>query len=349
MSKYLSEKYKDFDPYTPGEQPQNREYVKLNTNESPFPPSPFAQRLSREAAGDLMLYSDPDVRKLLGIASEKLEVKENELIFSNGSDEILSFIFLAFCDENTTVYFPDITYGFYKVLSNLYGIKYKEIPVKSDFSVEPNDYKNLNGPVFIANPNAQTGLYLSKGQIEEIVCSNNDIVVIDEAYIDFGNESALPLINKYDNLIVVRTFSKSRSLAGARLGFAMANNGLIRDLNTIKYSVNPYNVNIMTMYAGIGALSDENYFQKNCSIIVENREYLKAELKKLDFYVTDSKSNFVLAKNSKISGQRLYESLKQKGVLVRHFDDEKIKNYVRITVGTKEQLDILINRIKEIL
>jgi histidinol-phosphate aminotransferase len=257
---------------------------------------------------------------------------------------------MAFCDENNPIVFPDITYGFYPVFAELNHIPYEEIPLKEDFSVNYLDYVGINKNIVIANPNAPTSLALPLWQIEEIVKSNpNNVVIIDEAYVDFGAESAVALTKKYDNLIVTQTFSKSRSLAGGRLGFGIACADIIRDLNTIKYSTNPYNVNRMTMMAGYGALLDNDYYMQNCKTIIENREYTTVELEKLGFVVLDSKSYFVFAKNDKIDGEELYLKLKEKGILVRHFKKEKIKNYNRITIGTREQMDAFLNATKRIL
>lgn len=350
MSRFFSEKYASLTPYTPGEQPQERKYLKLNTNESPFPPSPYAQRLARQAAGDLQLYSDPECRALVTIAAEKLGLEENEILFTNGSDEILNFAFMAFCDESHPAVFPNITYGFYPVFANLNNIPYTEIPLNDDFTVNVNDYIGVNKTVFIANPNAPTGIALSKAEIEKIVASNPDnVVVVDEAYVDFGAESCLDLIHKYKNLLVCQTFSKSRSLAGARLGFGAACSELIRDLNTVKYSTNPYNINRMTMAAGIGAISDTDYFEANCKKIIEAREYTANELKKLGFTMTGSSSNFIFAKHGKVGGMELYLALKEKGVLIRHFETPLLKDYNRITVGSVEQMQQFITVLTGVL
>lgn len=348
MSLFFSSKFSHLVPYTPGEQPKDMKYIKLNTNESPFAPSKTAQRLAAEAALKLQLYSDPECRDLVNKAAEYFCVDTDQIIFTNGSDEVLNFAFMAFC-ENSAV-FPDITYGFYSVFAELNGVEFKEIPLKSDFSVDINDYIGVNKTVFLANPNAPTGIALSVEDIEKIVKSNpNNVVVIDEAYVDFGAESVIPLIKKYDNLLVTQTFSKSRSLAGGRLGFGIGSKSLIRDLNTIKYSTNPYNVNSMTAAAGVGSLADDEYIKSNCEKIKQNREYLKKQLEKLDFTMTDSCANFIFAKHKSIGGKDIYLKLKEKGVLVRHFDKERLKDYVRITIGSKEQLDVLIDKIKEIL
>ena len=350
MSRFFSKKYSSLEPYTPGEQPKDMDYIKLNTNESPFPPSKKAQKLSREAAKRLQLYPDPECRELTKKLAETLGVNEDEVLLTNGSDEILNFAFMAYCDDEHPAIFPDITYGFYSVFAQINNVPYEEIPLTDDFKININDYLGCNKTIFIANPNAPTGIPLKTDEIEEILKSNPDnIVVIDEAYVDFGGESCVPLIKKYDNLLVTQTFSKSRSMAGSRLGFGVGSKTLIQDLNTIKYSTNPYNINRMTMAAGIGTLEDEAYTQKNCRTIIENREFTSNELKKLGFSMTDSYANFVFAKSDKISGEDLYKKLKEKGVLVRHFTKDKICEYNRITIGTKKQMQALIDAIKSIL
>ncbi len=350
MGKFFSEKYSSLTPYVPGEQPKERKYVKLNTNESPFPPSPIAQRLAREAAGDLQLYSDPECRDLVKIAAEKLGVEKDEILFTNGSDEILNFAFMAFCDEKHPAVFPNITYGFYPVFARLNGVPYREIPLKDDFSVNVEDYLGVGGTVFIANPNAPTGIALPLSDIERIVASNPDnVVVVDEAYVDFGAESAVSLTKKYDNLLVCQTFSKSRSLAGARLGFGVACAELIADLNTVKYSTNPYNINRMTAAAGIGALADEKYFKGNCEKIIATREKTAEKLKALGFELTDSKANFLFARHPKVGGKEVYLALREKGILVRHFDKPGISDYNRITVGSDEEMEALTEALTEIL
>lgn len=349
MSRFFSEKYASLVPYTPGEQPKELNLIKLNTNESPFPPSKKAIEYAKAESERLQLYSDPECRDLVTTASKYLGVSKDEILFTNGSDEILNFAFTAFCDKNHSAVFPDITYGFYPVFAALNGVPFEEIPLKDDFTVDVNAFCGVNKTVFIANPNAPTGIALSLSEIEKIIKSNPDnIVVIDEAYVDFGAESAVKLIRKYDNLLVTGTFSKSRSLAGGRLGFGIANEALIRDLNTVKYSTNPYNVNRMTMAAGVGALEDNEYFINNCREIRNVREYASKELEKLGFELTPSSANFIFAASNKIDGKTLYLKLKEKGILIRHFDTERIKNYNRITVGTYEQMDAFLSAIKEI-
>ena len=350
MSRFFSDKFSTLAPYTPGEQPRDQRYIKLNTNESPFPPSPMAQKRAQEELGRLELYSDPTCAALTAKAAEILGVAEDEIIFSNGSDEVLNFAFMAFCDEDHPAVFPDISYGFYKVFARLNGIPYKEIPLQQDYSIEVADYFFAKGTIFIANPNAPTGLCLSLRQIEGILKANPDnVVVIDEAYIDFGGESAIPLTKRYDNLLVVQTFSKSRSMAGARLGFAVGCKALIQNLNTIKYSTNPYNVNRMTMAAGLGALEDDDYFRTNCRRICDNRAWTTSQLEAMGFTVLPSMTNFVFAKSPAIAGKELYLALKTRGILVRHFDTPRLTDFVRITIGDEVQMAAFIRTTKEIL
>lgn len=348
MSRYFSKKFKALVPYTPGEQPKEMKYIKLNTNESPFPPSEKAMKKAAEAVKNLQLYCDPECRALVKKASEVFSVDTDEILFTNGSDEILNFAFSAFCDETHPAVFPDITYGFYPVFAEINRVPYEEIPLKDDFTISVDDYIGINKTIFIANPNAPTGIALSLNDIEKIVSSNPEsVVVIDEAYVDFGTKSAVSLIHKYSNLLVTQTFSKSRSLAGGRLGFGIACKELIADLNTIKYSTNPYNINSLTQAVGTGVLEDEEYTKSNCKTIIENREYLTKKLEAMGFFVLPSKANFVFARHDKTDGRALYEALKSKGVLVRHFDSERLRDYNRITVGTKEQIDILTQKIAE--
>lgn len=349
MSRFFSGKYKSLVPYVPGEQPKAQKYIKLNTNESPFPPSAKAIEYAKTEAERLELYSDPECRDLVKTAAEHFGISENEILFTNGSDEILNFAFMAFCDEAHPAVFPDITYGFYPVFAELNNVPYEEIPLNDDFSINVDAFCGVNKTVFIANPNAPTGIALSLSDIEKIIKSNpQNVVIIDEAYVDFGTESAVKLIRKYDNLLVTQTFSKSRSMAGARLGFGIANENLIRDLNTVKYSTNPYNVNRMTMAAGVGALLDGEYFEKNCKEIIAVREYTAKKLQEMGFMLTESKANFIFASSKDISGKTLYLKLKEKGILIRHFDKERLTEYNRITVGTKEQMNILLRAIEEI-
>lgn len=350
MSSFLSAKHSNLVAYTPGEQPKVDNLIKLNTNESPFPPSGKAVENAMRAAKRLNLYSDPTAKELHEKLADTLSIKPTQVLATNGSDEILNFVFMAFCDEEHPAAFPDITYGFYPVFAELNGVPYKEIPLNSDFAINVEDYIGINKNIFIANPNAPTGIALPLSDIERIVASNPDnIVVIDEAYVDFGAESAVKLIDKYNNLIVTQTFSKSRSFAGARLGFGVACEELINDLNTIKYSTNPYNVNSMTMAAGIGVLEDDASTKENCAKIVKTREFTISELKRLGFACTDSKANFVFAKHNVKSGEYIYQKLRENNILVRHFDKERIVDYNRITIGTTEQMKAMISVLEKIL
>lgn len=350
MSRFFSSKYEKLVPYTPGEQPKNMQYIKLNTNESPFPPSEKAVAAAAEIAKTLQLYSDPEVTPLVEKMSEVFGIEKDEVLMTNGSDEILNFAFMAFCDKDHPAAFPNISYGFYPVFAEINNLPYEEIPLREDFTINVDDYIGINKTIFIANPNAPTGIALPVSEIEKIIKSNPDnVVVIDEAYVDFGAESCIPLIKKYDNLLVTQTFSKSRSMAGARLGFGIANKKLIQDLNTIKYSTNPYNINRMTMAAGVGVLSDEEYTKKNCQTIIENRAFTVEELKKIGFEILDSSSNFIFAKHPNKDGKEIYLELKERGILVRHFDKPILSQYNRITIGTKEQMLALIDNLKEMV
>lgn len=347
MSRFFTEKYASLTPYTPGEQPKDMKYVKLNTNESPFAPAPSVARAAAAECGKLQLYSDPESAGIRAKLAEIYGVTKDQVLVTNGSDEVLNFAFMAFADE---IAFPDITYGFYPVFAELNHIPYTEIPLKTDFSIDPDDYVNLKKTIVIANPNAPTGACLSLSDIERIVAGNPDnVVIIDEAYVDFGGESAVKLVDKYENLLVTMTFSKSRSMAGARLGFGIGSEKLIADLNTIKYSTNPYNVNRMTEAAGIAALNDNAYYMANCQTIMANRAWTTARLRALGFTVLPSKANFVFAKSEQIDGETLYLELKRRGILIRHFTKERIKDFNRITIGTMEQMETLIGAIQDIL
>lgn len=349
MSRFFSEKYSALIPYTPGEQPKDMKYIKLNTNESPFAPSDKCRVGLDEAFSRLMLYPDPECRSLVFEASRVLGVGTDEILMTNGSDEILNFAFMAYCDKNTPAVFADITYGFYKVFADINNVPARIIPLKDDLTIDPRDYYNAGGTVFIANPNAPTGIALTIDEIEYIIKNNpNNIVVIDEAYVDFGGESAVSLIKKYDNLLVTQTFSKSRSMAGARLGFGIGCKELIKDLNTIKYSTNPYNIDSMTAAVGETMLKNEDITRKNCQTIIENREWTKKELGRLGFTFTDSRTNFVFAKHSSIGGEYIYKELKRKGILVRYFSNPRIKDYNRITVGSIDQMQALIKALSQI-
>ena len=349
MSKYISDKFAALTPYTPGEQPRDMQYIKLNTNESPFPPSPGVRKALEGEWDWLQLYSDPECSRLRKKLAETYHVRPDQVIVTNGSDEVLNFAFMAYGDEKHPLAFADITYGFYPVFAQLNGIPYMEIPLKPDFTMDPSDYMGIGKTIVIANPNAPTGLAMPLADIERIVASNPDnVVIVDEAYVDFGGESAVALVDKYENLLVTQTFSKSRSMAGARLGFGIGSEGLIADLNTLRYSTNPYNVNRLTEAAGLAALEEQNYYDNNCEIIKRNRKLTEKELAKLGFDVIPSATNFIFARASWISGGELYQELKRRGVLVRHFNKERIREFNRITIGTAEQMQALLATIAQI-
>lgn len=351
MSRFLIEDYQTLEAYTPGEQPTDMKYIKLNTNESPYPPSRgVLKALSGEEVSRLNLYPDPECKELKDALASLYGLTRENVFLSNGSDDILNFSFMAFCGKQTPVRFPEISYGFYKVYAELYGVDYTAVPLREDFSIDIRDYMGNDANVVIANPNAPTGIALSLDEIEQIVKANPDrLVLIDEAYVDFGGQSAVALTKQYDNLLVVGTYSKSRSMAGARLGFAFGNRELIADLEKIKFSTNPYNINRLTLLAGKAAVLDNDYYMENCQRIIKTREFTVKALKELGFTVTDSKANFIFARSDSISGEMLYKRLKERGILVRHFSSPKICEYNRITIGTKEQMQALVDAIADIL
>ena len=298
----------------------------------------------------LNLYSDPTCARLCDAVAKRYELRTEQVAVGNGSDEALNFAFLSYATDGRGVAFADITYGFYPVFADLYHIPVQIVPLKSDFSIAPEDYYGLNKTIIIANPNAPTGMALSRDAIEGIVKANPDsVVVVDEAYVDFGAESCVELIKTYPNLLVVQTYSKSRSMAGARLGYAIGNAELIRDLETVKFSTNPYNVNRLTLRAGVQAIAEQDYYTENCKKIMATRAYTKEKLEKLGFTVLDSRSNFLFAMKPGTDGGAIYRGLKERGVLVRHFDKDPIRDYNRITIGTQEQMDIFLTKLEELL
>ena len=349
MSRFLNDQYRALEAYTPGEQPRDMQYIKLNTNESPYPPAPsVVEAMTARQVELLRLYSDPTAKGLKEKIAGLYGVNPENVFVSNGSDEVLNFAFMAFGGQG--VVFPEISYGFYQVYGDLYDLDYQKIPLKEDFSIDPEDYCGKGKMVVIANPNAPTGMSLTLGQVERIVASNPDsLVLIDEAYVDFGGETCLNLIKKYDNLLVVRTFSKSRCLAGGRLGYAFASEAIIADLEKIKYSTNPYNINRLTLLLGETTVEAEPYYQQKCQAIRETRGWTTAQLESLGFAVLPSDANFLFAKSDKVSGGELYAALKAKGILVRHFTNPKICDYNRITIGTPEQMETFISKVKEVL
>ena len=349
MSKFMNPRLSNLEAYTPGEQPQDRTYIKLNTNESPYPPSKGVRKaMDRKRLDNLRLYCDPNATALKNELAKLYDKDPGQIFISNGSDDILNFAFWAFGADG--ILFPDISYGFYEVFANLHGFPYEMVPLKKDFSIDVADYCGKKKMVVIANPNAPTGLALPLKKIEKIIQANPDnVVLIDEAYVDFGGESCADLVKKYPNLLCVQTFSKSRSMAGARLGFAIGSEELIADLEKIKYSTNPYNVNALTQAAGVAALQENRYYMKNCRRIIKSRNYTKKQLERLGFVVLPSKTNFLFAKNDKIEGKELYRQLKDRGILVRHFDKERIRNFNRITIGSQKDMEAFIAAVEEIL
>lgn len=410
MSRFLSKASESLLPYTPGEQPQGRKFIKLNTNECPYPPSPKvaeailagykeiaagcgtagaagraekadcgcgagaaaqagkadcgcdagaaeAGKMAEKAAqimppelADLRLYSDPEERVLIEAIADHYGVGTNQVIAGNGSDEILGFAFRAFCDSEAPLQFADLTYGFYPALCGLYGIPFKVVPLEEDFTLNIEPYKHCGNNVIIANPNAPTGISLPLSAIEEVAASNPDrVVMVDEAYVDFGGESCVKLLPNYKNLVIIQTFSKSRSLAGARVGFAIANPDLIADMNRIKYSFNPYNVNRLSILAGAAAMRDWDYTKECTGRICKTREKTTKALRELGFTVLDSKTNFIFAKSGDMPGKVYFDGLREAGILVRRWDSERIKDFVRISIGSEEEMETFVEETKKLV
>lgn len=338
-------------PYIPGEQPKDENIIKLNTNENPYPPSPKAQAVLKEyEAGRMRLYPDTDSAVLVDALAERYNLKSSQIFVGVGSDDVLSMAFMTFFNSDKPILFPDITYSFYDVWAEIYRIPYKRIAVSDDFRIDPADYRIENGGIIFPNPNAPTGVLESVETVEEIVKANPDsVVIVDEAYIDFGGESCLPLIKKYENLLVVQTFSKSRSMAGMRIGYAMGNEKLIKFMNDVKFSVNSYTMNPITQLCGAAAVKDEEYFKSTVDKIIEIREKTKSSLSELGFTFPASMSNFIFAAHKSRSAGEIFEELKKRKIYVRYWNKPRIENYLRITIGTPEEMDILVNALKEIL
>lgn len=339
------------EPYVAGEQPKNHNIIKLNTNECPYPPAPgVAKRAEEMNCGDLRLYPDMNAEKLVNSLSEYYHVDPAKIFVGVGSDDVLAMSFMTFFNSDKPILFPDITYSFYDVWAELYRIPYKTCALTDDFHIKKEDYMVPNGGVIFPNPNAPTGVLESVDMIEEIIRENRDVVVIiDEAYVDFGGESVLPLIDKYDNLLVVQTFSKSRALAGMRIGFAMGSEKLIGYLKDAKFSFNSYTLNMPAIEMGVEAVKDDAYFKETVNRIITTRERVKRELKELGFDFTDSKSNFLFATHKTVPAQELFRVLKENGIYVRYWNKKRIDNRLRITIGTDEQMDRLISFLKEYL
>lgn len=361
MSRFFHSAYCGLTPYTPGEQPQDKRYIKLNTNESPFPPAPgVIAAVNAAEARDLRLYSDPELKALKQQLSTSLQVDVSEVFVGNGSDECLNYAFMAFGEDGMA--FPDITYSFYKVIAQLNGVQMDLQSLQEDFTIRISDYlgaaredggfSGIGKAIVLANPNAPTGIPITHAEIAALCEANADhVVIIDEAYVDFADTaiSAVPLTKRYPNLLVTQTFSKSRSLAGARVGFAVGDAALIQDLETLRNSNNPYNVNRISMKCAVEALKDTAYFSENCRKIRENRAWTRAQLEQLSFRVLESQTNFLFAESMQLSGETLYRALKERGVLVRHFTDPRIANFNRITIGSREEMEQFIEVLKGIL
>ena len=351
MSRFLAKKYRTLDAYVPGEQPRDKRYIKLNTNEFPYPPAPdVIAAVDANVISDLRLYSDPTAKNLKESLANYYGVGAENVFVSNGSDESLNFAFACFFEDG--VAFADLTYGFYSVFADLYGIDARIIPLDSDFSIVPEDYMGLDRGAVIANPNAPTGKALPLSDIERIIASNPDrVIVVDEAYVDFGGESAVPLTKKYDNLLVCMTYSKSRGMAGARLGFAIGNAELIADLELMKYSTNPYNLDSLALKMGAAALTDSSkaYYEEKVGEVIKVRDDTAEKLRSLGAEVLPSKANFLFVKLPNVSGVEAYGKLRERGILVRHFSKARISDHLRISIGTAEDMSALVEAVAQII
>ena len=350
-SRFFDPKLCRLKPYVPGEQPANMaEFIKLNANENPFPPSPkAAEALTKAVIDDLRLYPDAACTRLVAALAETYGVGTDQVIPANGSDELLAFCFHGLCPKGAI--FPDITYSFYPVFADMFGIPYETIPLREDFTIQVAEYAGKQGTVFLANPNAPTGLCLSLSALEILLQQDpNRLVVVDEAYVDFGAESAVALVDRYDNLLVTQTFSKSRQLAGGRLAFAIGNADLIGDMNAMKFSFNPFNVDAIAMTVGEAILRDPVYFKDCCQKIMDNRAYTMQELKKLGFTMTESLTNFIFAKPpAGLSAVEYQVALRKRHILIRYFSAPRVCDYVRITIGTREDMAALVAATADIL
>lgn len=344
MTSFFSSRLRNMVPYVPGEQPRDDQYVKLNTNESPYPPARGVLNAIQKAAGTLNLYSDHDLLAGRQKLSSRYQVPEDCVVLTNGSDEALHFIVLAYGDDGMPFVFPDVTYGLYPVLCRLYGLPFAEIPLRDDFSVDLDALSQAKGHILLANPNAPTGVALPRATIRALAEGKPDrLVIVDEAYVDFGGESCIPLTQELPNLLVVQTYSKSRSLAGARLGYVIGPRALIAELNAVRCSINPYNVNSMSLAAAAAAIDEDDYYMDNCRRVEETRAWTQKELTALGFRVLPSSANFLFASPPDGDGGAYYRNLKARGVLVRHFSVPRIDPFVRISIGTPEQMRILLH------
>ena len=338
-------------PYVAGEQPKEQDVIKLNTNENPYPPAPGVGKVIQNFDCEVLRkYPDPDVSALTSALAKQYGLDRGQVFVGVGSDDVLAMSFLTFFNSGKPVLFPDITYSFYDVWADLYRIPYECQPLDEDFCIKKEDYMKPTGGIVLANPNAPTGVMTELAVIEEIIAANQDVVVIvDEAYVDFDGRSCVPLIEKYDNLLVVQTFSKSRALAGMRIGYAMGSQKLIQYLKDVKFSFNSYTMNALTIAAGVASLADEAYFRQNLAKVVATRERAKKELARLGFVFGDSKTNFIFAAHKTVPAQELFEALRASRIYVRHWNKPRIANYLRISVGTDEEMDRLFAFLEQYL
>lgn len=344
------EKYvRRVEPYVPGEQPKSKRVIKLNTNECPYPPSPKVRKALRKMdSRKLRLYPDPQAESLVETLADYYDVKKEQVFVGVGSDDVLAMAFLTFFNSKKPVLFPDITYSFYDVWAELYKIPYETIPLKEDFTINTEDYDRECGGIVIANPNAPTGLMTGVAEIEKILRANKDVVVIvDEAYVDFGAESCVPLVDRYDNLLVVQTFSKSRAMAGMRIGFAIGSKKLIKYLLDAKFSFNSYTMNMPSLELGVACVKDDKYFKETVQKVIKTREWTKAQLTELGFTFPDSKTNFIFATHKEVPAKEIFEMLKKEKIYVRYFNKPRIDNYLRISIGTDEEMQKLVECLKK--
>lgn len=351
MSKFWNETTKRIDPYVPGEQPKDKKYIKLNTNENPYGPSPLVKESMINAINDdLKLYPDPTCSDLIATIANYYNIDEDEIFVGNGSDEVLAFVFKAFFDKDKKVKFPDISYSFYPVYSVVFNVNAIQVPLDDNFNIPLDKMMDNTTGIVLPNPNAPTSKFIETSDLCKLVEANKDnVVVIDEAYVDFGGESMVKYINKYDNLLVIQTLSKSRSLAGLRGGFAFGNKELIEGLNRVKNSFNSYTLDRVALSGTIAAFKDEEYFNSTRNKIIKTREWSVEALKELGFTVLDSRANFIFVSHCEKSGEYLYNTLKDNGILVRYFNKPRIDNYLRITIGTDDEMKTLIDTLKKIL
>ncbi|MGN0505671.1 MAG: histidinol-phosphate transaminase [Lachnospiraceae bacterium] len=351
MSYFFLDEYENMEPYIPGEQPKDKQYIKLNANESSLPPSPkVLDAISKAQINGMAHYSDPHCMQLREAIGKVYGFPADQVFVGNGGDEVLGFCMMSFFKPGMKVCFPDITYDFYRTYAKTYRLDYEQIPVQEDLTICVEDYVNTDRDVILANPNNPTGLALSVPEIERIVAHNpKRMVIIDEAYVDYGTKSCLPLVQKYSNLVVVRTFSKSRNMAGARIGFAISSKDIIEDMNKIKFTFNPFNMSSLAIAAGTAAVLDEDYFKRCLKTVTDNREYFEEELEHMGFQVVRTCTNFTFARHDGINAGEMCRKLKNRGILVRHYADSRVEEYLRITIGTREEMEIVLQNIREIM